>query len=107
VSTAAHNARSRLLIAVVAVLLSLAIYLPAEARATSFHDFYRHFVHPFGSIVLSWCILGLCVIALSASWPLLLGGSWLRRITVFGVSIVPLLILARYFVWLVHQWTAR
>jgi hypothetical protein len=40
----------------------------------------------------------LCVIALAASGPLFVAGSWVCRITVFVLSVVPLLILACYFV---------
>ena len=84
----------------------VAIYLPAEAHATGFHDFYRHFAHPWGSVALSWCILSLCVLALALAWSPLLTGSALQRISAIGIWIIPLLILSRYSVWLVHQWTA-
>jgi hypothetical protein len=95
-----------LLIAGAAVALSLLIYLPAEAHATSFHDFYRHFVHPWGSVGMSWCLLALCVVALAITWPLLRSGSLLPRVGAAALWIIPLLILSRYFVWLVHQWAA-
>ena len=88
------------------VVLLLFIYLPAEAHATSFRDFYRHFVHPWGSIGLSWCILALCVLALALTWPLVRAGSFWHRIAAIGIWIIPLLILSRYSMWLVHQWTA-
>ena len=107
VNTAPYNVRLRLVIAAVAVCLCLVIYLPAEARATSFHDFYRHFVHPWGSVALSWCLLALCVVALAVTWPLLRAGPWLHRIEASVIWLIPLLILTRYFVWLAQQWTAR
>jgi len=88
------------------VISLLAIYLPAEAHATAFHDFYRHFVHPWGSVLLSWCILVLCALALALAWPALRTGSALQRLCAIGISIIPLLILSRYSAWLVHQWTA-
>ena len=103
VSAIVSNARLRLLIAAAAVLLLLGIYLPAEAGAKGFHDFYGPFAHPWGSFGLSWCVLALCVIALVATGPLLRGGSWLRRIAAVAISIFPLLILARYVVWLAQQ----
>jgi hypothetical protein len=107
VSATTYNVRLRLLIAAAAVFLSLGIYVSAEARATSFHDFYRHFAHPWGSVVLSWCILALSVIALVITSPLLRAGPMLHRVAASAVWIVPLLILTRYFVWLAHQWTTQ
>jgi hypothetical protein len=105
-SATAYNVRWRLLIAVTAVLIASAIYLPAEAEAAGFHDFYRAFVHPWGRAALSWCILGLCVIALSATWPLLRFGSWIERVGAVAVWIVPVFIISHYLAWLVHQWAA-
>ena len=104
VSATVSIARWRLLLAAVAVIVSVAIYLPAEAHATAFHDFYRHFAHPWGSVAASWCVLGLCVLALALTWPLVRAGSFWQRGLGIGVWIIPLLILSRYLVWLVHQW---
>ncbi len=88
------------------MIASVVIYLPAEAHATAFDDFYRHFVHPWGNMALSWCVVGLCVLALALAWSPLRTGSSLQRICAIGIWIVPLLILSRYSAWLVHQWTA-
>jgi hypothetical protein len=107
VNTAKYNARLRMLIGAVAVCLCLAIYVPAAAKATSFHDFYRHFVHPWGSVAMSWWVIILCVIALAITWPLLRGRSWLHRIGASAIWIIPLFILTRYVIWLAHQWMAQ
>jgi hypothetical protein len=103
VNAAAYNSRSRLLIGAVAVCLCLGIYIPAGAKATSFHDYYNHFVHPWGSVAVTWSMLILCVVALAATWPLFRGRSWLHRIGAATIWIIPLFILTHYFVWLAHQ----
>jgi hypothetical protein len=95
-----------LLIAGALVIVSLAVYGPAEAHATAFHDFYRHFVHPWGSVTISWCVFVLCLLAIAVPWPVVRNGSLWQRAVAIGIWIIPLLILSRYFVWIVHQWAA-
>jgi hypothetical protein len=107
VNTARYNVRLRLLLGAAVVCLCLAIYLPAEARATGFHDFYRHFVHPWGSVAMSWCILALCVLALVTTWPALRVGGWPHRMAASIIWVAPLLILVHYSAWLLQQWIAR
>jgi hypothetical protein len=106
VKTIVYSALWRLLTAGIAVIASLALYLPSDAHANAFHDFYGHLVHPWGSVAASWCILGLCIIALSLTGSVLHVGSWAQRFSAVCVSVFPLIILSRYLVWLMHQWTA-
>jgi len=54
-----------LAVAVLCAITAIAFYLPAEAKATAFHDFYRHFVHPWGNVVVTILILACCAIAVA------------------------------------------
>jgi hypothetical protein len=88
-------------------LLALLLYVPAEARATAFHDFYRHFVHPWGHALTAFSILAFCVAAVVIVGPVLRRGSYFQRLAALIVVGCPVLILARFLVWVGHQWSAQ
>src|SRR5690242_20177947 len=96
-------ARLRLLFAAIILFLLVLLYIPAEAKATSFHAFYGRMVHPWGNIGLTIAILSLCGLTLAITWPVIRGGSKLYRIGALLISAVPLLILVRYLDWLIRQ----
>ena len=97
----------RLTVGAVCSLLALVLYVPAEAKATAFHDFYRHFVHPWGHALTAIFILAFCVGAGAAVAPVLRRGSPRQRLAGSIVVGCPVLILARFLVWVGHQWTAQ
>ena len=69
---------SRLVIGASSCGAALLLYVPAEATATAFHDYYRHLVQPWGRVLVSTAILSRDHLA-----PWRLGGSALmggRRI---------------------------
>ena len=106
-NAAAHKLGLRLTVAAACSFLALLLYVPAEAKATAFHDFYRHFVHPWGHALTAIFILAFCVGAGAAVAPVLRRGSPLQRLVGLVVVGCPALILARFLVWVGHQWSAQ
>jgi hypothetical protein len=102
----APSIRVRFGVALICAFVAVLVYLPAEAKATAFHDFYRHFIHPWGSTSTTVVILLFSVASLVAAIPVLRRGSSLQRIGVTVVLLAPLLIVARFLFWVVHQFTA-
>jgi hypothetical protein len=78
--------------------LALLLYVPAEARATPFHDFYWHFVHPWGHALTAIFILGFCVAAVVIVAPVLRRGSYLQRLAGTIVVACPVLVLTRFLI---------
>lgn len=101
----APNIRLRLGVVLAFVIGAVLLYLPAETRATVFHDFYRHFIHPWESTGTTVFILGLCVASVVAAIPVFRRGSTPQRIGVVVILLAPLFIVARFLFWVVHQWT--
>lgn len=97
--------RLRLGVVLACVVGAVLLYLPAEARATAFHDFYRHFIHPWESTSTTLFILGLCVASIVAAIPVFPRGSTLQRVGVAVLVLAPLFIVTRFLVWVAHQWT--
>ena len=102
----APSIRLRFGIVLACVVVAVLLYLPAEARATAFHGFYRHFIHPWESTSITVIILALCVASVVAALPVVRRGSMLQRIGITIVLLAPLLIVARFLFWVLHQWTA-
>jgi len=101
----APNIRLRFGFALGCVVAAVLLYLSAEAKATAFHDFYRHSIHPWESTSTTLVILALCAASVIASIPVFRRGSMLQRIGVTVVLLAPLFIVARFLFWIVHQWT--
>jgi hypothetical protein len=101
----ASNIRWRFGIAVSCAVAALVLYLPTEARATAFHDFYNHFIHPWEDRSARVIILALCAASTVTAIPVLQRGSALQRIGVAVALIAPLFIIGRFLYWVVHQWT--
>src|SRR5689334_6241379 len=97
----------RLAIGFCCCLATLFLYVPAEAKATAFHDFYRHFVHPWGNALVSGAIFVFSVAACASVVPVLRGGSGVQRLMASIVIACPLFIVARFLVWAGHQWIAQ
>ena len=100
-----YNLRLRLTLAIAATVGALLLYIPAEAHGVTYHAFFQRFIHPWGNRALTCSILALCVVVIAASFPVLRFGSVGQRIAMGVVCLCPLLILAHYVMWLVHQWT--
>ena len=101
----APNIRLRLGVVLACVVGAVLLYLPAEAKATAFHDFYRHFIHPWESTSTTVFILALCIASVVAAIPVFRRGCTLQRISIAVVLLAPLFIVARFLFWVVHQWT--
>jgi hypothetical protein len=100
----APNIRLRFGVVLGCAIAAVLLYLPAEAKATAFHDFHRHFIHPWESTSAMLVILVLCAASPVAAVPVFRRGSTLQRFGVAVILIAPLLIVARFLFWVVHQW---
>ena len=89
--------------AIVAVLL----YLHAEAKATGFHDFYRHFIHPWESTSATLLTLVVCVVSIVVAGPAFRYGSMFQRVGMGFILLLPAFIIAGFLFWIVHQWSAK
>ena len=106
-SAVAHNHGLRLVVGCCCCLAALVVYVPAEAGATSFHNFYHHFVHPWGNVLVSAVILIFSVAACVSVLPVVRSASALQRLLASIVVGCQALILARFLVWVGHQWIER
>ncbi len=98
------NIRLRFGVVVGCVGGAVFIYLPAEGGATAFHDFYRHFAHPWENTSITVVMLALCAAAVVAAIPVFRRGSTFRRTGVAVMLLAPMFIVARFLFWIVHQW---
>lgn len=103
----AYSIRLEFAVAASSAIAALLLYLPREAKATAFHDFYRHFVHLWGNVVSTALILVPCVLGVAASASVVRRGSNLQRVGAALVAACPVIILARFLLWVAHQWTAQ
>jgi len=106
-SAIAQNSRLRLALGVCCCVTALCLYIPAEAAATAFHDFYRHFVHPWGNVLTTGAIFVFSIAACASVFPVLRRGSTVQRIVATIVIASPVLILTRFLVWAGSQWSAQ
>src|SRR5262249_14594171 len=106
-SAVAHRHGLRLAVGVFCCVAALILYVPAEAAATSPHDFYRHFVHPWGNVLVSATILIFSVAACASVLAVMRNGSAAQRLLASIVIGCQVLILARFLVWIGHQLIAR
>ena len=88
-------------------IAALLLYAPAEAAGTAFHDFYRHFSHPWGEVLNSVAILTFSVAACVSVFPVLRRGSAMLRFLALIVIASPVLILTRFLLWAGYQWSAQ
>jgi hypothetical protein len=57
----------RIAIIICCVFTAILVYLPAEAKATSPHNFERHSIHPWESTSRTLVVLGLCSASIIAA----------------------------------------
>ena len=100
----APSIRLRLGVVLACAVVAVLLYLPAETRATAFHDFYRHFIHPWDSASITLLILCLCAASVVAAIPVFQRGSMLQRLGVAVLLLPPLFIVARFLFWVSRQW---
>jgi len=101
----APNIALRFGVVLCCAVLAVALYLPAEAKAVAFHDFYDSFIHPWGNTILTLIILALCVTSCVTVVAVLRCGSILQRIGVVFVLLLPAFIVGRFLFWIVQQWS--
>jgi hypothetical protein len=106
-SAIAQNPHLRLVVGVCCCVTALFLYVPAEAAATAFHDFYRHFVHPWGNVLTTAAIFVFSIAACASVFPVLRRGSAVQRLVASIVVACPVLILTRFLVWAGCQWSAQ
>jgi hypothetical protein len=85
--------------------LAVALYLPAEAKATAYHSYYHSAIHPWESTLLTLIILALCVTSGVTAVAVLRRGSMLQCIGVVFVLLLPTFIVGRFLFWIAHQWS--